>query len=284
MNVNLEYYKIFYFVAKNKNITNAAKELNITQPAISRMLKTLEGQLNTILFIREKRGVRFTKEGKELYSQIKDSIETIITAEENFKSLINNCDLKIASNSYLINNYLINNINVKTFKNKNITFFDTDKFTDLNELLANDIVDFALVTNNYSIPTNNNIKYMEIGTLNMCLVANEQINVSSETLNKYTIALQEKNNGFGKYVDKFLKENDIKFEKTIKSDNYENLISFVKKGIGIGFLIKESIETELEFHSLYELEFDKELPSVGIGILYKDSNEQKLKNILNILE
>lgn len=284
MNVNLEYYKIFYFVAKNKNITNAAKELNITQPAISRMLKTLEGQLNTILFIREKRGVRFTKEGKELYSQIKDSIETIIIAEENFKSLINNCDLKIASNSYLINNYLINNINVKTFKNKNITFFDTDKFTDLNELLANDIVDFALVTNNYSIPTNNNIKYMEIGTLNMCLVANEQMNVSSETLNKYTIALQEKNNGFGKYVDKFLKENNIKFEKTIKSDNYENLISFVKSGIGIGFLIKESIETELEFHSLYELEFDKELPSVGIGILYKDSNEQKLKNILNILE
>ena len=47
MNINFEYYKVFYIIAKNRNITKAANELNITQPSISRMLKTMEEQMNT---------------------------------------------------------------------------------------------------------------------------------------------------------------------------------------------------------------------------------------------
>ena len=39
MNINLELYKTFYYVAKNENISRAANELAISQPAISRQLK-----------------------------------------------------------------------------------------------------------------------------------------------------------------------------------------------------------------------------------------------------
>ena len=45
MNINLDLYKVFYHVAKNKNITKAANELNITQPGISKAIKNLEEQL-----------------------------------------------------------------------------------------------------------------------------------------------------------------------------------------------------------------------------------------------
>ena len=38
MNINFEYYKVFYIIAKNRNITKAANELNITQPSISRII------------------------------------------------------------------------------------------------------------------------------------------------------------------------------------------------------------------------------------------------------
>ena len=50
MNINLEYYKVFITIAKNKNITKAANELNISQPAISKMLKTMEGQIGKKLY------------------------------------------------------------------------------------------------------------------------------------------------------------------------------------------------------------------------------------------
>ena len=54
MNINFELYKTFYSVAKNQNITKAARELMISQPAVSKSIKTLEKQLNCSLFIRNK--------------------------------------------------------------------------------------------------------------------------------------------------------------------------------------------------------------------------------------
>ena len=76
MNIDFELYRIFYTVAKNQNITKAAEELNISQPAISKSIKNLEEQLKGQLFIRTKRGVILTEEGKEFYNYIKKQLNT----------------------------------------------------------------------------------------------------------------------------------------------------------------------------------------------------------------
>ena len=89
MNINFELYRIFYTVANHGNITAAAKELNISQPAISKSIKNLEEQLGGTLFIRTKRGVILTNEGKEFYNYIKKAIEYITSAENKFTDLIN---------------------------------------------------------------------------------------------------------------------------------------------------------------------------------------------------
>lgn len=52
---NLELYKIFTEVAKQKNITKASQILHISQPAVTRHIKNLENELNIILFNRTKR-------------------------------------------------------------------------------------------------------------------------------------------------------------------------------------------------------------------------------------
>ena len=44
MNINLELYKTFYYVAKTENISRASNELSISQPAISKAIKNLEEQ------------------------------------------------------------------------------------------------------------------------------------------------------------------------------------------------------------------------------------------------
>ena len=75
MNIDFELYRIFYTVANHKNITKASEELNISQPAISKSIKNLENQLGGQLFVRTKRGVTLTEEGKEFYNYIKQAIE-----------------------------------------------------------------------------------------------------------------------------------------------------------------------------------------------------------------
>ena len=47
MDVNFEYYKIFYYVAKYHNFTKAAQALSNSQPNITRAMNCLEQQLNT---------------------------------------------------------------------------------------------------------------------------------------------------------------------------------------------------------------------------------------------
>ena len=89
MNINFELYRIFYVVANHSNITKASEELNISQPAISKSIKNLEDQLGGNLFIRTKRGVILTEEGKEFYNYIKQAMEYINNAEKKFTNLIN---------------------------------------------------------------------------------------------------------------------------------------------------------------------------------------------------
>ena len=89
MNIDFELYRVFYTVANNGNITAAAEELNITQPAISKSIKKLEDQLGGQLFVRTKRGVVLTQEGKEFYKYIKNAMEYIANGESKFTELIN---------------------------------------------------------------------------------------------------------------------------------------------------------------------------------------------------
>ena len=82
MNISYDYYRVFYYVAKYKKITQAARTLLINQPNITRTIKMLEDSLGCTLFIRSNRGVTLTPEGEKLYSHIKIAFEQIESAEE----------------------------------------------------------------------------------------------------------------------------------------------------------------------------------------------------------
>ena len=66
MNVNFEYYKIFYYVAKYENFTKAARVLGNSQPNITRAMNSLEQQIHSTLFVRTNRGVQLTPEGQRI--------------------------------------------------------------------------------------------------------------------------------------------------------------------------------------------------------------------------
>ncbi len=63
MNIDLNLYKVFFVVANCKNISRAAEVLFVSQPAVSKSIKTLETSLNVNLFSRSSKGVNLTPEG-----------------------------------------------------------------------------------------------------------------------------------------------------------------------------------------------------------------------------
>ena len=69
MNQNLSSYRIFYTVANTGNISKAAKELYISQPALSKQLGQLEAELGVTLFDRGKHSLKLTRAGEVLLAE-----------------------------------------------------------------------------------------------------------------------------------------------------------------------------------------------------------------------
>ena len=87
MDQNLSQYRIFYAVAKAGNISRAAKELYISQPAISKSISKLEDSLNTVLFTRNSRGVQLTEEGQVLFEHTRDAFDELTKGEMELKRI-----------------------------------------------------------------------------------------------------------------------------------------------------------------------------------------------------
>ncbi len=82
MNINYEYYRIFYYVAEYKSLTQAAKVLHSSQPNISRTIKLLENEIGCSLMVRSNRGISLTPEGKRLYIHVREAVSQLCLAEE----------------------------------------------------------------------------------------------------------------------------------------------------------------------------------------------------------
>jgi LysR family nitrogen assimilation transcriptional regulator len=67
MSVNFTQLRYFVAVALNRNLTRAATELRVAQPAVSRQIKLLEDELGTSLLARHHRGVELTDAGVLLH-------------------------------------------------------------------------------------------------------------------------------------------------------------------------------------------------------------------------
>ncbi len=89
MEQNLNHYRIFYEAAKTGNISRAAENLYISQPAVSKSITGLEHSLGQTLFIRSKKGVKLTEEGKTLYQHLETAFASIDMAENTLKRIKN---------------------------------------------------------------------------------------------------------------------------------------------------------------------------------------------------
>lgn len=87
MDQNLSLYKVFYTVANTGNISKAAAELFISQPAISKSIRKLEQNLEVTLFSRNSRGVQLTEEGEILYDYVQKAFYSLQLGEAQLKKI-----------------------------------------------------------------------------------------------------------------------------------------------------------------------------------------------------
>ncbi|TKA95988.1 LysR family transcriptional regulator [Cereibacter changlensis] len=73
-------FATFEVAAKHLSFTLAARELNVTQGAVSQQIRLLETALETPLFIRKHNALDLTQEGKNLFDAVTAGLDAISTA------------------------------------------------------------------------------------------------------------------------------------------------------------------------------------------------------------
>lgn len=148
MNINYDYYKVFYYVAKYKNLSLVAKLINSSQPSLSKLMKKLEDQLGCTLLIRTNRGIHLTPEGERLYSHVTVAYNELRAAEADLSAENNLAKgiICIATTSAADQLFITDFVTAFQIEYPSINFF-ISRCENSNAIkdLANGVIDFAIV-------------------------------------------------------------------------------------------------------------------------------------------
>ena len=170
--VNLEWYRTFKSVYKNGNFSLAAKELFISQPAVSQQISMLEAHVGYKLFNRKSKGVEPTEYAKLLNNLIIEALDRLENVENGFRAKAFNANRLI---SIGISKHLMRSLGsalVSKFDFIDFSFHENDI---LFELVDSKKLDFAVVTKQYD--TFDTIQ-KKVGEIKQVIVGSNTIDAS----------------------------------------------------------------------------------------------------------
>lgn len=288
-NISLNLFRLFCVVAQSKSMAEAGKKLNLTKSTVCSSMKKLEDYLEAKLFDRNQDGITLTKNGKELYQMINREIENIEVAEKIMldKTDLSNGKISIGSQSHIIEFLLLEIIKKagQEYPGLNIKMISNASSIEMIELLKNRKVDFVIMG---TIPEkyrdDDRLVIKPIKKEKHIFISKEPIKLNTaKDLEKMRVIISSEYTNTTKNLLKRLSENNVYIKPKIECDITEVRISSVKEGLGIGYVMEDSVKKELENKELYEVEIPNiELPDVDISLIYNKGILTKVdKSFLN---
>ena len=144
--INLEWYRTFKAVYKNGNFSIAAKELFMSQPAVSQQISMLEAHVGNKLFNRKSKGVEPTEYAKLLNNLIIDALDRLENVENTFRAKAEDATrlISVGISKHLFS--CIGNSLISKFDLIDFTFANDDT---LFELVDSKKLDFAIVSKRF---------------------------------------------------------------------------------------------------------------------------------------
>lgn len=278
-NINLNTLKYFVEVAYTKNITKASDNLNISQPALTKALHSLEEDLNTTLFIRSKKGVSLTESGEVLYEYAKEMFQSL-------NNTLNVIDGTKDEKTYLYigattTNFLEPILEVlRTIRSKyknvkiEIVLEELDVLEKYNRMNKLDI----LIKNDYEEVDGFDVAksfYIEdkfIASKEYFGELSNKVLSLSELLNNYPFVLLSNITHGRKNFDAYLKSKNIIYKPTYEFNSYSLCRELIRNGFGIG--IGNPIHYKNKDFIIINTDFN--LPIRGFNICYKRNTSKDI--------
>ena len=293
MNINLDYYRIFYMVASTGKITSAAEELHITQPAVSQAIHTLEEEMGVSLFRRSRRGVEMTEAGNVLFHYVAEGLAAFENGERKVEGLkaLDYGELSIGASDMTLQYYLLPYLEKYHTLYPNIKIHVTNAPTPLTiQHMMAGAIDFGVVST--PIEADSRIAIHETRDIRDVFIAGPKYDflraktLSYKDLTKYPIICLENKTSTRKYVDSFLATKGIVLQPEFELATSNMIVQFVTQNLGIGCVVSDFAARFEKQDRVFELKFRGEIPKRKFCIITDTRQELSTaaKKLLELLQ
>ena len=264
----LQQLRILKAVATEKNFTKAAEVLYLSQPSLSKQIKTLEKNLDILLINRENNKISLTENGK-VFLQYSERI--LALCEESCRALI---DLKNGDRGNLtvgasqtIGTYLMPRV-LALFA-QNYPQIDLKVQVNSTRLIANNVlnreIDIAVVGGEipYELKKNLSIKDFVEDELSLIISKSHPFakkkKINKENLYYLNFITLNSNSTIRKFIDNILIQNGIETKQLkiiMQFNSIEGIKTAVSLGLGAAFVSSSAIEKEVELKTIEILEIE----------------------------
>jgi DNA-binding transcriptional LysR family regulator len=263
MNYTLNQLQIFLKIVKNKSITKASEELNLTQPAVSIQLKNFQDQFEIPLYEVIGRKIYITEFGNEIALAAENIIEQVQAI--NFKTsaykgqLSGKLKISVVSTGKYVMPYFLSDF-IGNHKGIELTMDVTNKLKVI-DALENNEVDFALVS---LLPLSLNIERLDLLQNKLYLVGNKYSEldtnfISAEQLGEIPFIFREQGSGTRQTMESFFQQNKVTVLKKMELTSNEAVKQAIIAGLGYSIMPLIGIKSELKNNELKIIPF-KDLP------------------------
>ena len=292
MNINFEYYRIFYYVAKYSNFTKAAHALGNSQPNVTRAMNCLESEAQCKLFVRTNRGVRLTPEGERLYTKVAAAITLFQEAEDEMTESVElkQGSIAIGASETALSIYLLEKL--KRFHMEypgiRIKIYNHSTPQAIQSVKSGEI-DFAVVTTpTRAVEPLREIKLQTfdeilVGGRTFMALGSQELSLS-EVLNYPFICLGKETMTYQFYYNLFL-EHGLELRPDTEVATTDQILPLVKYELGLAFLPEPMAIDAINSHEIIQIHLQEQIPSRDICMVYDVKRPmsvaaQKLRKIL----
>lgn len=272
MKTKLDYYRIFYETARFRSFSTAAQHLYISQSAISQCIQQLEHDLGVQLFIRTRKGISLTNEGKILFSKVESAIASLEQGEKQLDRLrqLESGELRIAAGDTITTHFLLKHLEDYHATYPDIRIEMANSYSSqMLALVKEGKADLAFV----NMPMEDDELVfepcLEINDVFVCGPDFEKKDSYSwEEVAELPLILIEKNASSRHFLENNFAERNISLNPQIEVAVHDLLIRFASIHLGISCVIEQFSADELQRGIIQKLNLNPPLPKRSIGCAY----------------
>lgn len=279
MTINFEYYKVFYYVSRHGSLTAAARELCISQPAVSQAVRQMEKEAGTRLFSRTSKGVQLTREGELLYRYVKSGVESLLEGQRMLDRMLgmDMGEVRIGASDMTLQFFLL------PFLERFHQEFPKIKVNVSNAPTPETIrsleegrIDFGVVSQPFE--AGKGVHQVPVSSIRNIFIAGSRFEHLKGTVLEYPVLTDlpciflEKNTSTRTFMDRFLAEQEIELVPEFELAISDMVVQFAKRNMGVGCVMEGFAGEALDRGEVFKLTFRQEMPERRLCVVTGDEN------------